>query len=391
MRHTFLFRNNDPRYAVQRKSRATWCPRAAGQRRVRLVKIVGPLVAVALLLLIFGVAVVGGVLDANAAQLPAPVCASTGSVTGLSDPQAQNARTVVAVAEGRAGDRAALIALMVGLAESQLLVLSNPNVAAGQGLPSQGVGSDHDSLGIFQQRAGWGSAAQRMDPVVSTNLFLTALTASPTWRSQDPWAAAQTTQRSAFDGHPNAANHFSSVYGGNYLAQLDRATTILREIAASASTAACGASVAEPPSGATDAFGLPLAYRIPASSSLSAQSAIALALAQRGKPYVWGAVGPDSYDCSGLMVRAWSSAGIQLHRTTQQQLSDGTASSIPSIAPGDLVLIPGSDGSLAAPGHVGMYIGNGLVVHAPHTGDVVRVVTLTSFVADGVSAIRHIG
>ena len=358
---------------------------------MKLVKLAGPLAAVAVLVLVFGVTVVGGVLDANAAQLSAPVCASTGSVSGLTDAQAQNARTVVAVAVGRAGARAALIALMVGLAESHLLVLSNSTVTAGQGLPFQGVGSDHDSLGIFQQRAGWGSAAQRMDPVVSTNLFLDALTSSPAWASTDPWAAAQTTQRSAFDGHPTAANHFSPVYGGNYLAQFDRASSILKAVVGSSSTAVCGASLADPPSGPTDAFGLPVGYGMPTSSSLAAQSAIAVALAQRGKPYVWGAVGPASYDCSGLMLRAWSFAGIQLHRTTQQQVSDGTGVSIAGIAPGDLVLVPGSDGSLAAPGHVGMYIGSGLVIHAPHTGDVVRVVALTSFIADGLSAIRHIG
>ena len=91
------------------------------------------------------------------------------------------------------------------------------------------------------------------------------------------------------------------------------------------------------------------------------------------------------------MLRAWSAAGIQLQRTTQQQVTDGTASSLTRVEPGDLILIPGSDGSLAAPGHVGMYLGGGLVVHAPHTGDVVRVVTLSSYTAGGVSAVRHIG
>ncbi|NMM32521.1 MAG: C40 family peptidase, partial [Phycicoccus sp.] len=62
-----------------------------------------------------------------------------------------------------------------------------------------------------------------------------------------------------------------------------------------------------------------------------------------------------------------------------------------SLRPGDLVLIPGSDGSLASPGHLGMFIGEGLVIHAPHTGDVVKVVTFKSFTAEGISALRHIG
>ena len=53
-------------------------------------------------------------------------------------------------------------------------------------------------------------------------------------------------------------------------------------------------------------------------------------------------------------------------------------------------MIPGSEGTLAAPGHVGMYIGHGLVLHAPRTGDVVRVVSYKSFVSEGVSGLRHI-
>ena len=72
-----------------------------------------------------------------------------------------------------------------------------------------------------------------------------------------------------------------------------------------------------------------------------------------------------------------------------QQLRDGTATTVTSLAPGDLVMIPGSTGSLAAPGHVGMYIGRGLVVNAPRTGDVVRVVAYKSFVSKGLAGLRH--
>jgi hypothetical protein len=61
-----------------------------------------------------------------------------------------------------------------------------------------------------------------MDPVTSTTLFLNALTAVTGWDTQDPWVSAQDVQGSAFDGRPSAVNHYSPVYGGNYLAQLDR-------------------------------------------------------------------------------------------------------------------------------------------------------------------------
>lgn len=357
-----------------------------------LLKLAVPAGALGILGVHFATIIVGVVLGAEGAQsLPAPVCASSGPVPGLSNAQAQNARTIVAVASARAGERAALISLMVGLAESQLLVLSNPNVPAGQGLPAQGSGSDHDSLGIFQQRAGWGSAAQRMDPVTSTDLFLNALTANPGWDTKDPWSAAQNVQRSAFDGRPSQANNYTPVYGGNYLAQLQRATAILRAINGPGAALDCGGGGGAAPTGPTDAFGLPSDYAVPPSTSPPARVAVTMALAQRGKPYLWGAVGPDRYDCSGLMLRAWSTAGVNLRRTTQQQLNDGSPTTVAALRPGDLILVPGSDGSLASPGHVGMYLGSGLVVNAPRTGDVVRVVTLSSYTADGVSAVRHIG
>ena len=118
--------------------------------------------------------------------------------------------------------------------------------------------------------------------------------------------------------------------------------------------------------------------------------AVRFALAQLGKPYVWGASGPNGYDCSGLMAAAWGRAGVTITRTTYTQLHDGTATTAAALRPGDLVLTPGSDGSLAAPGHVGMFIGRGLVVEAPRTGDVIKVVTYDSFTATGVAALRHI-
>jgi len=96
--------------------------------------------------------------------------------------------------------------------------------------------------------------------------------------------------------------------------------------------------------------------------------AVNAAMSKRGAPYVWGATGPNSFDCSGLMVWAYARAGVSLPRTSQDQATVGTR--VPSLAqaqPGDLVIYH-SDAH-----HVGMYIGNGLVVHAPHTGDVVKI------------------
>lgn len=316
-------------------------------------------------------------------------CVTDGLVPGLSDAQAANARTVVGVASARGGSRAALIALMVALTESDLLVLANPNDPAGGAYDYQGIGYDHDSLGLFQQRPGWGTAAQRMDPTASTNLFLDALLVTPGWLTAAPSSVAQMVQRSAFDGNPSAANHYSSTFGGNYLAKQGEAAGILGLIQPGADVVDCGGAGGDDQAESTGRYGLPADYRIPAASP-QAVAAVSFALAQLGKPYQWGAEGPDRFDCSGLTQAAWARAGFAISRTTYGQINDGVATDLARLAPGDLVLTPGSDGTLAMPGHVGIYIGRGLVAAAPKTGDVVKVTTLRSLTLGGVSGLRHL-
>lgn len=102
------------------------------------------------------------------------------------------------------------------------------------------------------------------------------------------------------------------------------------------------------------------------SYATKAEKALAFARAQIGKPYVWGATGPDSYDCSGLTQAAWKAAGVDLPRTTWDQVNAGTTVSLADAQPGDLVFFY-DDIS-----HVGMYIGNGMMIHAPKPGAYVR-------------------
>ncbi|MDI3405498.1 C40 family peptidase [Streptomyces cavernicola] len=102
------------------------------------------------------------------------------------------------------------------------------------------------------------------------------------------------------------------------------------------------------------------------SYAAKAQKVIAFAEAQIGKPYVWGATGPDSYDCSGLTQDAWQAAGISLPRTTWDQVKVGTTVKTADAQPGDLVFFY-DDIS-----HVGIYIGNGEMIHAPKPGANVR-------------------
>lgn len=319
-----------------------------------------------------------------------PACATSGPVVGLTAVQAQNARVVAATAAARTGHQAALIALMTAMAESDLRILANPNDPSGADLPSQGIGHDHDSLGLFQQRPGWGSAAQRMSATESTTLFVDALLAVPNWASQPPWRAAQLVQKSAFDGRPTSANGYSAMVGENYLRHADRAMQVLAVIERDAATLDCGAGDAMAV-GHPRSHGLPDGYAIPPGTTQPAAIAVTFAIAQLGKPYLWGGTGPDRFDCSGLTQAAWQRAGITIGRTTWDQLRGGLPTTTTALVPGDLVLVPGSQGTLAAPGHMGMYLGRGLVIHAPRTGDVVRVTTLRSFISGGLSGLRHIG
>jgi cell wall-associated NlpC family hydrolase len=105
----------------------------------------------------------------------------------------------------------------------------------------------------------------------------------------------------------------------------------------------------------------------PAAPTAASQKAVDTAMAQRGKPYEYGAEGPDSYDCSGLTQYSWNAAGVALPRTTSEQAQVGTPVDRAALQPGDLVFFydPIS--------HVGIYIGNNEVVHSPTEGDVVKV------------------
>ena len=116
--------------------------------------------------------------------------------------------------------------------------------------------------------------------------------------------------------------------------------------------------------------------------STAVATAIAFAMAQLGKPYQWGAAGPDAYDCSGLVYAAYAAAGIHIARTTYQWQQDGPVIPLSQIQPGDLLFSAGSDGTPSDPGHVVMYLGDGQIIQAPQTGEDVQIdpVDLTSVV-----------
>jgi len=113
-------------------------------------------------------------------------------------------------------------------------------------------------------------------------------------------------------------------------------------------------------------------YTVPTPST-AALAAIAFALRQVGKPYQWGATGPDAYDCSGLVYAAYAAAGIRIGRTTYQWRQDGPRIPLTQIQPGDLLFSAGRDGTPADPGHVVMYLGGGQIIQAPQTGQDVQI------------------
>ncbi len=141
---------------------------------------------------------------------------------------------------------------------------------------------------------------------------------------------------------------------------------------------------------------IPEDYRIPDGAPRAVREAIVWALGQLGTPYQWGGTCTDPHgsdpmgrcDCSSLMQQSYAAAGVALSRTTFTQVHEGRPIAAGQVEPGDLLFTtPGADG----PGHVGMYLGSGLVVHAPKTGDVVRLATWETWKPQLITARRIVG
>ncbi|CAM3188290.1 NlpC/P60 family protein [Prescottella defluvii] len=113
-------------------------------------------------------------------------------------------------------------------------------------------------------------------------------------------------------------------------------------------------------------------------ASSTGQAAANAAQSKVGSPYVWGATGPNSFDCSGLVQWAYKQAGVSVPRTSYDQVAGGTPVSKSNLQPGDVVAFYGAD-------HIGIYIGNGSVVHAPTEGDVVKISPVDSMPFSGAS------
>ena len=248
------------------------------------------------------------------------------SAYSLAPDQADNAALMSAVATRRGlPARAATIALATAFQESKLR-----NIDYG----------DRDSLGLFQQRPsqGWGTPAQVTDPVYATTIFIERLLEVPGWDSLPVTVAAQTVQRSAF---PDAYAKWEAL-----------ATELVQQLADVAPINECRETVS-------------LAQGV-------AGAAINFALGEVGKPYVWGATGPSTYDCSGLIMRAFQAAGVNLPRVSRQQFYSGGHVPLAQAQPGDLLFYATDPSDPATIHHVVLYMGDGQMVEAPYSGEQVR-------------------
>jgi peptidoglycan DL-endopeptidase CwlO len=246
----------------------------------------------------------------------------------LTPEQRQNAATIIGVARNMgAPPRAWLVALATAKQESDLL-----NINYG----------DRDSLGLFQQRPsqGWGSPAQVLDPVYSTTTFLDHLLKVPNWDRLPVTVAAQTVQRSAF---PDAYAKWEAL-----------AADLVAKLAGVADPAGCGPDSASLPEGVV-------------------RTATQFALAELGKPYVWGATGPDTFDCSGLILRAFQAAGIDLPRVSRDQFDAGGHVPVRQAQAGDLLFYATDPTDPATIHHVALYLGGDQMVEAPYSGEAVRM------------------
>lgn len=301
--------------------------------------------------------------------------------TTLDNEQMANAHTITRVVIQRGlPQRAAVIAVATALQESSLR----------NDLRMR----DHDSIGLFQQRVQYYGADIAGDPVKSTNAFLNKLIRVSGWQTRPLTEVAADVQIPRAD------------LRGEYAKWEELATTVVQTywtgpVEGAAPTPSgsavppgamvdCTEGVLDP--ALADGAGIPDGFQLP--TDAQARKAVAFALAQLGKPYVWGAEGPDSYDCSGLMMAAWAHAGVPIPRVTTTQVRTGVAvPGLSALKPGDLIFIPGANGSMSRPGHVGMYIGLGgdgkqYLVHAPNSKTVVKVAPVSNW-ARQIAAIRR--
>lgn len=290
--------------------------------------------------------VVKVVTDQEAAQAQGLTDTSCDAAIGPTQPG--QVRTASAQAGGLDGEQRQIVSLIISIGKQRNLPPRAWQIAIQAGMTESTLHNlsygDRDSLGIFQMRPsmGWGSVAQLQDPVYEINKFYDVLVAVPGWDQQRPGTSAQAVERSAFPDR--------------YQGWEPMAAYLVANVGQVGDVTGCGESVglALPPNRA-------------------AAAAIKFALGELGKPYVWGATGPDSFDCSGLMLRSYQAGGITLDRVAAAQYTDGAMLPVRDAQPGDLLFWAYDPANPVTIHHVAMYLGDGKIVEAQQSGVPVHV------------------
>ncbi|WP_335978422.1 C40 family peptidase [Streptomyces sp. CA2R106] len=188
----------------------------------------------------------------------------------------------------------------------------------------------------------------------------------------DQEKAAADAAKSAAKAH-KAALRKAAAAAKAKAAKAEAAAKAAAQSAATASTGSAGQSSTTATTAATTS-----GTTATAASSSKADQLIAFLKSQLGKPYVYGATGPDSYDCSGLTQAAFASIGIDIPRTSQEQSTAGTPVSLSALQPGDLIFW-GGEGSAY---HVGVFIGNGQYLDAANSSTPVAIHQLADYEPD---------
>jgi cell wall-associated NlpC family hydrolase len=306
-------------------------------------------------------------------------CTITGQVGALNAAQSRVVETIAGRAELTADPQAAVaLGVDVSLALTNLVNL----------VPTANV------VGIFafDPNGQWGPVAELSSAGEDTVLFMAALEGTPGWSTHAVPTEASSIMTANGVRVPATPRVFKAV--------LKKATIITKDVLALVSVQdACGAAQTSTLTG-VGAGTLPASFSIPASATAQEAQAVTAAISQIGDRYVWGGASPTTgFDCSGLTMWAWDQASPPValdHYTVSQWEETQPLPSLAGASPGDLVLVPGSDGTLnpANPQHVGMYIGDvndvPWVVAAADAQLGVIAQTYASFIAGGLIAVGHI-
>jgi len=312
---------------------------------------------------------------------------NSGGTMGLDAEQVTNAVIISNVAKSmHIPPEGVVIALMTGLQESSLFDLPNGNVPSSLSNPNAQFGGyslknpphNYGSLGVFQQRSSWGTVSERLNVSYAATKFFHHMLGVQNWQTKPPGTVAQQVQVSAYPSAYAPWQAGASTLAGDALHIKCSSGVSTANLTGVAKTVVTAASkfIGNTPyvwGGGTS---------LGPSSGQSGQGAVGPA----------GYIGKPGFDCSGLVLYAFSQAGITLphYSGLGGQYSVVKASStfttnIAQLKPGYIVFFvgQGDGGSVANPGHVGIYIGGGKMINAPTAGQLVSIAPVTQSSAGG--------